>query len=179
MRRARRRGAAPASRPIAMRLAASVLLIGALGVWPPIAQAQGKPEPVPALLPDKTTIPPGEPMPIDGVWRIDSLGARVRIEGGRIYAVDPWIHLFVFKILPGQVVTKELARTGPGEYQGEDLPNSGLWRGTLNDNQQLEVVIKGKLAPIQVVLTALMPDSPVALRKERAEQIGVRSGATR
>lgn len=168
--------AAGARRSLGPRLVATVLLVGALGAWSTAAHAQGKPEPVPALLPDKTTLPPGPPMPIDGMWRIDSVGARVRIEGGRIYALDPWIHLFVFKVMPGQVVTKDLVRTAPGEYQGEDLPNVGLWSARLNDNQQLEVAIKGKLAPIQVVLTALMPDSPAALRREREEQIEARTG---
>ena len=45
---------------------------------------------------------PGKPMPIDGMWRIDSVGARVRIEGGRIFALDPWVHLFIWQILPGR-----------------------------------------------------------------------------
>lgn len=153
----------------------AVVLLAALAGEATTAVAQQKPEPVPALLPDKSTIPPGPPTPIDGVWRIDSLGARVRIEGGRIYAVDPWIHMFVFKVMPGQVVTKDVVRTAPGRYQGEDLPNMGLWAATLNDNQQLEVTIKAKLAPLQLVLTSIMPDSPQALRRERAEQIGAGS----
>ena len=148
--------------------ALALLLLLAIGAEAVGAQTQL--QPLPALLPDKTTLPPGDPMPIDGMWRIDAVSARVRIEGGRIFALDPWVHLLVWKVLPGMVVTKDLKRTGPGIYEGDDLPNLGPWKGTLNGNQQLEVHIQGQLAPIDLVLTALQPDDPAALRRERAAQ---------
>ena len=134
-------------------------------------------QPVPALLPDKTTEPPGPPMPIDGIWRIDAVGARVRIEGGRMFALDPWLHLFVMQIKPGMIVTKDIERVGPGRYTGYDLPNLGTWTGTLNDNQQLQVRIAGKLAPIELVLTSLAPDDVKTFRAEREAQLRAGGGS--
>jgi hypothetical protein len=131
-------------------------------------------QPLPALLPDKTSVMPGEPMPIDGMWRIDEVGARVRIEGGRIFALDSWVHLIIWKVLPGQIVTRDLERQSAGHYTGKDLPNQGDWTATLNGNQQLKVHIQGALGPIDVVLTALMPDSPEALRQEREKQTAMK-----
>ena len=144
---------------------ATLVLVLAAG-----AAAQTQLQPLPAMLPDKTTLPPGPPLPIDGMWRLDAVSARVRIEGGRIFALDPWLHLLVWRILPGMVVTKDVARTGPGTYAGEDLPSLGPWSATLNDNQQLAVHIDGKLGPVDLVLTLLQPDDPAAFRAERAAQ---------
>lgn len=139
--------------------------------------ASGQAQPVPALLPDKTAVRPGDPMPIDGMWRIDPLSARVRIEGGRIYALDPWVHLLIWQVMPGMVVTRNLERTAPGEYTGDDLPNLGRWVGVLNDNQQLVVDIAGTLGPLHLTLTALQPDDPGAFRRERAAQSEASGGA--
>ena len=35
-------------------------------------------------------------------------------------------------------------------------------QSTLNDNHQLLMHVKGKLGPVDVVMTALMPDDPAA-----------------
>ena len=63
---------------------------------------------IPAFLPMMTAVPVTQAQPIDGIWTISSLGKRIRIEGGRAYAVDPWVHMFVLKIQPGMVVIKDI-----------------------------------------------------------------------
>jgi hypothetical protein len=151
----------------------------ALSIGASSASAQTTPQPIPALLPDKTTIRAGGPMPIDGMWRIDVAHARVRIEGGRMYALDPWVHLFAFRIMPGMVVVRNIVRQGPGHYTGDDLPNLGPMTAKLNDNQQLEVHIQGTLAPIDIVLTSLQPDDPRGFRREREDQLSAEQSAQR
>lgn len=69
---------------------------------------------IPAFLPMAHTVAKTQPMPIDGTWTISATGKQIRIEGGRAYAVDPWVHLFVLKIQPNMVVIKDIKPTGPG-----------------------------------------------------------------
>jgi hypothetical protein len=88
-------------------------------LWLPPAQADpagGVVPHIPAFLPVMTDVPMTEKLPIDGEWMVNTIRKRIRIEGGRAYAVDPWLHLFVLKVEPLMVVLKELRRTGPGQY---------------------------------------------------------------
>lgn len=81
------------------------------------AQAQ-----IPGLLPSIDEIAPLDPLPIDGVWEIREIRERIVIDSGHAYAVDGWTHALIFRIMPRQVVIRDLRETDDGSYVGDDLP---------------------------------------------------------
>jgi hypothetical protein len=78
-----------------------------------------------ALLPDASQVPAGQAQPIDGVWLIREIGKRIAIKNGRAYAIDGWVHAFVFRIEPEQVVMKDIVEKQLGLYDCYDLPMLG------------------------------------------------------
>ncbi|MEM8634868.1 MAG: hypothetical protein AAGF33_07820 [Pseudomonadota bacterium] len=88
------------------------------------AAAAGIPQ-MEAFLPYETQVPPTEPLAIDGDYKISTLGKTIRIDRGRAYAIDPWTHALTLKIRPNMVVQKDIRKTGPNTYTGEDLPLLG------------------------------------------------------
>ncbi len=125
-----------------------------------------------ALLPDKSEVPPGEPLPIDGVYTLAFNGAKYRFEAGRAYLVTPYTHLFVMQVTPGMVATKDIVRTGPGVYDGYDLPSLGPWRATLQPDGSIKVQIQGKFGPFSSVFAPVEIDDPDWLRAEIVEMQG-------
>jgi len=123
----------------------------------PLHAAQPIPQ-IPAFLPYSETVPTSEALPIDGIWRISSIGKRIRIEKGRAFALDPWLHLFVLKIERGMVVIKDIARDGSGGYQGADLPAMGRWNAQLESSGNLSVTVAGMLGPIRYRLIPMQLD---------------------
>ncbi len=123
------------------------------------AQAQQIPQ-IPAFLPMVDAVPPGERSAIDGEWRISSIGKRIRIEEGRAYAVDPWLHLFVLKIEPGMVVIKNIQSQGRGRFSGEDLPLLGKWDAERRSDGRLDVTIAGAFGPVRYQLIPIRLDRP-------------------
>jgi len=112
---------------------------------------------VPAFLPTVNQVPARPAMPIDGTWLIPAIGKKIRIDGGRAYAVDGWVHLFVLDIQPGMVVLKDLTPTGPGQYAGEDLPLMGKLTARVLADRSITVNVAGmlgtasyKLIPVQI-----------------------------
>ena len=105
---------------------------------------------IPAFLPKVDSVPASGKSRIDGVYRISSIGKRIRIERGRAYALDPWLHLFVLKIEPRMVVVKNIRRQS-GQYVGEDLPLLGAWTATPN-NGNLDVTVAGAFGPVKYQL---------------------------
>ena len=89
-----------------------------------LAEAAGIPQ-IPAFLPDKYSVTRSEALPIDGVWMISTIRKKIRIEQGRAYALDPWLHLFVLKVQPDMVVMQNFRRTDAGRYAADDLPLMG------------------------------------------------------
>ena len=79
-----------------------------------IAEAVGVPQ-MDAFLPDKYSVAETQALPIDGVWMISSIRKNIRIEKGRAYAVDSWLHLFTLKVQPDMVVLQNFQRTGSGK----------------------------------------------------------------
>jgi hypothetical protein len=97
-------------------------------------------------------------LPIDGEWIISTIKKRIRIDGGRAYAVDPWLHMFVLKIEPLMVVIQDIERTGSGEYTGKDLPLLGEWKAQLQANGQLKVDVAGAFGPVTYQLIPVNVD---------------------
>jgi hypothetical protein len=129
--------------------------------------AAGVPK-VAAILPDQYSVAKTEPLPIDGVWRVNTINKKIRIEQGRAYAVEPWRHLFVLEVQPGMVVLQNFRRTGVGTYSADDLPLVGPATMTLTADGNLDVVVKTKLFPIRYRLIRLESQYPEALSQEIA-----------
>ncbi|GAA6153256.1 hypothetical protein [Pseudoteredinibacter isoporae] len=137
------------------------------------AQITGIPEipQIPAFLPWSHDVPMTDKLPIDGEWMITAIRKRIRIEGGRAYAIDSWLHLFVLKIEPMMVVQKQWRRTGPGEYAGEDLPLMGPFTATLNPNGQMTMRIQGVMGPVTLTLVPVRADNQKRFDREKSGKL--------
>ena len=128
---------------------------------------------IPAFLPDKYSVPETEPLPIDGVWMISSIGKRIRIENGRAYALDPWLHLFVLKVQPDMVVLQNFRRTSvAGQFIADDLPLQGPATFQLKPDSNIKVPVQGALGPVSYDLIRREPTFPDALGTEIAAMTG-------
>ncbi len=106
-----------------------------------------------AFLPYKDAVPTSNTQPIDGVWTIPSIGKRIRIEGGRAYAVDPWVHAFILQIQPDMVVIQNIKRLKSGVYIGDDLPLLGQARFKIQPSGDMAVAVAGQLGPYNYTMT--------------------------
>lgn len=113
-----------------------------------IADAAGIPR-MDAFLPDRYSVEKTEALPIDGVWMISANRKKIKIEQGRAYALDPWLHLLTLKIQRDMVVMQDFQRLGPGKYQADDLPLLGPATMQLEDNGNLSVFVAGALGPVR------------------------------
>ena len=113
-----------------------------------IADAAGIPR-MDAFLPDRYSVEKTEALPIDGVWMISANRKKIKIEQGRAYALDPWLHLLTLKIQRDMVVMQDFQRLGPGRYQADDLPLLGPATMQLEENGNLSVSVAGALGPVR------------------------------
>ncbi len=130
-----------------------------------IAKAAGVPE-IPAFLPDKYSVQASDPLAIDGVWMISSLRKKIRIDQGRAYAVDPWLHMFVLRVMPDMVVMQNMRRTGEGRYEADDLPLMGPAVMSLDAKGNLDVSVQSALGPVKYGLVRLEAQYPQELSSE-------------
>jgi hypothetical protein len=143
----------------------------AQGVVDSALDAAGVPK-VAAFLPSQYDVARTAPLPIDGVWRVNTIGKKIRIEQGRAYALDPWRHLFVLQVSPGMVVMQDFQRTGVGVYAANDLPLLGPATLTLNREGNLDVSVQGQLGPARYQLIRLDAQYPDALSQELSAMHG-------
>jgi hypothetical protein len=144
------------------RVLSALLVLAGVGIAGAVAaQTQQIPQ-IGALLPSVVEVPPGEPLVIDGQWKISSIDKMIRIDRGRAYAIDGWVHLFVLKIQPGMVVLRHLKETEEGTFTGEDLPLAGQLTATLTGDRILDVKVAGKLGPARYQLVPQQLDEPEA-----------------
>jgi hypothetical protein len=101
-------------------------------------------------------------MAIDGLWSVSSIDKIVRIDRGRIYAVEGWNHLFVLKIKPGMVVIHPFIETAPGMYEGDDLPLQGQFVARLTGDRILNFDVDGALGKASYQLVPQQLDDPEA-----------------
>ncbi len=158
------------------RIPALMLCAGiALGtaVTTQAAQGVGQVPQIPAFLPMANTVPTTSPLPIDGEWMITSIGKRVRVQAGRAYALDPWVHLFVLQIQPMMVVLKDLRETGAGEYAGSDLPLMGPWQAQLAADGTLNVSVQTAVGPARYAMMPVRMDDQAAFDRARQGEASV------
>lgn len=117
---------------------------------------------IPAFLPMADSVPANESTSdIDGVWRVSTIGKNIRIDSGRAYAIDGWLHLFTLEVQPNMVVIKNIRPDGMGGYTGEDLPLMGKWQAKLAADGALDVHVAGAMGPASYRLLPISPDTPI------------------
>lgn len=84
---------------------------------------------VPADLRTYEQVQPSEPLPIDGVWRLQELNRQVLIENGHVIALEEWVHMFFWNVERGMVTSTDLRQTGPSSFTAYDalLKRSMEW----------------------------------------------------
>lgn len=117
-------------------------------------------QPVNALLPMEQQVAASNSTEIDGVWKVSSIDKRIRIDRGRAYAVDSWLHLGILKVQPGMVVIKDIQADGYDGFAGYDLPLMGNWQATRESDQVLNVTVAGSLGPVSYQLLAVESGYP-------------------
>lgn len=75
-----------------------------------------------ALLPSVGDVEPSAPLPIDGMWIIREIDKRIVIENGYAYAVDSWVHALAFRIMPDQIIMRNMHELPGGTYVADNLP---------------------------------------------------------
>lgn len=121
---------------------------------------------IPAFLPNVDNVAATQPMAIDGIWVINTIGKKIKIESGRAYAIDTWLHLFTLRISPGMVVIQNINPVKVGQYSGDDLPLLGKWTANMQTNRNLAVSVAGSMGPVQYILQPIQLDNQVWYDKE-------------
>lgn len=117
---------------------------GALVLPAPAQTVQAQ---IPGLLPHADQVAATQPMAIDGVWQIRELGKHIIIEAGRAYALESWIHAFVFEIQPDMVVLRNFEQTAPNAYVADDLPLMARANMTIEENGSMTATV-ASLVPV-------------------------------
>ncbi len=104
------------------------------------------------FLPYQHDVAEQDALPIDGIWKISTIGKRIRIRKGRAYAVDGWTHALVLKILPEMVVLRDMKRVAPGKYEAADLPLAASADMELRANGSILVTAKSFPFPVKYTL---------------------------
>ena len=128
----------------------SVLLLAAL-----LLSACGT---VPTNLQQAGQLAAGEPMPIDGRWRMSPGGQSFTFGKSHAWAEDPYT-AGVYSVQKGDVVTRGLHQTGARTFEGWDILWNARWEGTLQDDGTLAVTLH-TLVPAQLTFTPVKLDQP-------------------
>ena len=98
---------------------------------------------IPAFLPNKDAVPQTQAMAIDGDWRVNTINKVIRIERGRAYAVEGWLHAFVLRVQPDMVTIRNIQQINDAEYVGDDLPMMGRVTMKLVAPDRIEASVPG------------------------------------
>ncbi len=141
------------------------LMASAAMLAPAAANAQ-----LPAALPDKESVAPGEATDVDGTYVVSTINKRITIENGRAYVVDPWTQALIFRVNPGMVTLQNFRKTGPDRYEADDLPMQGKVVFHRQPNGALQGVVNGAFGEHKYVLV------PTALATVPGDGAGDGSG---
>ncbi len=147
------------SRARALLILSATLLLGLA----PATHAQTVTIPeVGAFLPNIVDVKPKAVSAVDGLWNISSLDKTVRIDRGRVYVIEGWNHLLLFKIKPGMVVITPFEEEAPGIFTGQDLPLQGPLKATLTGDRILDFTVAGALGEVRYQMSPQQLDDPDA-----------------
>lgn len=117
-----------------------------------------------AKLPQLNGVPATQSTAIDGVWRLATNNARIRIETGRAYALDPWVYLLLWQVKSQMVVMRNFREAAVGRFDADDLLLAGPATLTLINSDELRVEVKGALAPVTYKLQLVEAADSSALK---------------
>ncbi|MCB9383801.1 MAG: hypothetical protein H6509_04235 [Bryobacterales bacterium] len=119
-------------------------------------------------LPYAADVPAGQSLGLDGVWRYSHMNKTVRFQGQRYFAIDPWVHALVVPVQQDMVIGNEIRKTGPGRFQGYDLPTNARATYELQPSGHLKVKVKALFArPFELIPVTL--DDPGAYNRLMGE----------
>lgn len=130
----------------------------------------------PAMLPTENTVAAGEPLAIDGVWKVRGLQKDVRIERGRIYALESWVHAFIFTIQPGMVTARDIQHQSLGVYAGNELSLASRVTYRLQRDGSI-VATTASLIPATFIFDPVRLDFPGVYAIEIVEATGAEPDA--
>ncbi|MAK61519.1 MAG: hypothetical protein CMK09_11105 [Ponticaulis sp.] len=139
------------TRHLAVALAASVTFIGGAqaqsadmlaGFVGDVLIKSGIPQ-IDGFLPTIYEVPASQPLPIDGVYTISTIKKKIRIEGGRAYAVDGWNFALFMRIQPNMVTGMNFVQTGQNTYEFDDLPLMGRATMVVDPSGWIDVKTRG------------------------------------
>lgn len=136
-----------------------------------LAMADPLPGPSGFLFPDALNtvdaVPPTQPTPVDGVWRLDITGeTRFRIDRGRIYTVDGYHLLPATSVSPGKITGHSFKREGVGSYTGYDVTISGPVQMVLQPDMTMKLVGNGSVVHFESRMILVAADDPAAFEDE-------------
>lgn len=117
-----------------------------------------------AKVPLLKDVPAAQSTAIDGIWRLQINSARIRIEAGRAYALDPWVYLLLWKVKPQMVVMRNFREVSIGSFTADELLLAGPATLQLINPDELRVQVKGALGPATYKLLLVEADDPQALQ---------------
>lgn len=117
-----------------------------------------------AKVPLLKDVPAAQSTAIDGIWRLQINSARIRIEAGRAYALDPWVYLLLWKVKPQMVVMRNFRQVSIGSFTADELLLAGPATLQLINPDELRVQVKGALGPATYKLLLVEADDPQALQ---------------
>lgn len=103
---------------------------------------QGLPQ-IDGFLPTMYDVPVTQPLPIDGIYTISTIKKKIRIEGGRAYAVDGWNFALFLRIQPNMVTSMNYVQTGRNTYEADDLSLMGRATMVVQPNGWIDVKTRG------------------------------------
>jgi len=125
-----------------------------------------------SALPSRYEIERGPPLPIDGVWKLSTNGKRLRIEGGRVFAVDSWVHLIISRVYTDQVVMRDLHRMAAGIYEARDILINGDATLKLRKDGNFDVKVATFPFPVSFKLIREGVDDDAAFQSELENRAG-------
>ncbi len=99
-----------------------------------------------ADLPTANEVALGAATQWDGEYRISTLNKRILIQRGRAVVLEGWKHLFIWDIVPGMVVVRDIRQVDNSNMVGHDLGLNGEWRARYNPPKgSFNVVVAGPM----------------------------------
>lgn len=132
---------------ISLKISGALLTLAVAGAFIAPLPHQTAQAQIPGLLPKADQVAVTQPMPIDGVWQIRELGKHIIVEAGRAYALESWIHAFVFEVQPDMVVLRNFEQTAPNIYVADDLPLMAKANMVVQENGSIKATV-ASLVPV-------------------------------
>jgi hypothetical protein len=109
-------------------------------------------------------VPPGEPLPIDGLWLDTSINIKAHLGAGRMWA-DHDFTSGLFRNRKGQILGMNIRRVGPRRYEGFNPSYQAPYHFYLQDDGRLALLLETPLV-YKAFLVKISLDDPAAFAAE-------------